>query len=484
MKYYVVGRGAKEAKGRAFPSVTLVINDWDDYGVKTLFTVWYNSSESEKTKVGQIKIISADKELYDSSGYLILKSEFEFLEDNYCSLGQDTNYYRKVKELFGGDYRRFLEPLNDAVVSAGLVDDFEDDGNYKSSLIRFSEAEKALKQGLSLLNGEEFREDYNFRFCCRIGGAARDHAADFGFDKGGALPGRTISIIGGNGTGKTQYLAKLALAISGEKDQGVFTPSRPLFNKVIAVSYSAFDKFDRPAKKRSFSYQYCGIKDSGGFLNFRKLEKKYKESCDRITKKSREMFWHKVLKKIIDEEVLDRIYDDFFDNRVYADIVRNSDGSLSSGQSILMYVVTEILANIREDSLILFDEPEMHLHPHAISRLVSMLDLILERFDSYAILATHSPIIIQEMPSKNVIVFEREGSVPSVRRLGMETFGENISEITKSVFETINNEPNYKSVLRDLSKTRTYENVLALFDNRLSLNGEIYLKGCYKSEKS
>ena len=157
---------------------------------------------------------------------------------------------------------------------------------------------------------------------------------------------------------------------------------------------------------------------------------------------------------------------------------------MSSGQSILMYVVTEILANIREDSLVLFDEPEMHLHPNAISKLVTMLNQILERFDSYAILATHSPIILQEMPSKNVLVFERTGDIPSVRGLGIESFGENITTITKNVFETVNTEPNYKTVLKNLSKTRTFDEVSILFNERLSLNSEIYLKSCYKNEKS
>ena len=113
-----------------------------------------------------------------------------------------------------------------------------------------------------------------------------------------------------------------------------------------------------------------------------------------------------------------------------------------------------------------------------------MLNLILERYDSYAILATHSPIIIQEIPSKNILVFERIGNMSNIKKLSIESFGENLSVITKHVFKTINTEENYKVVLKNLSNEKSFENVSAMFDDRLSLNAEIYLQSCYPNEKS
>lgn len=58
------------------------------------------------------------------------------------------------------------------------------------------------------------------------------------------------------------------------------------------------------------------------------------------------------------------------------------------------------------NSLLLFDEPETHLHPNMIFKLVKSLYKILETEESYAIIATHSPIIIQQVPSKNILIFE------------------------------------------------------------------------------
>lgn len=484
MKFYFNDQRTKGCSDIDFPYVKLTRDQWDDYGSKTLFTAYYVDKEDSQTRIGQLKIISKNIEDYDTSGYILVDASFSHLGENFCSLGQDTEYYKTVKKLFGEDFKKFLDPLNDITINRGMIDDFEDTSVFKDSLIRFSEAEKALKEGQGILHGQELKTEFNFSFSCKVGRAEEHHLAKFNFKKSSLIPHRIFSIIGENGTGKTQYLSKLALAISGEKDQGEFEPSRPLFNKVIAVSYSAFDQFMIPKKKRSFSYRYCGLKDSNGFLSDKKIENNYRVSCDKIENKNLKLKWFFLLKTVIDENILELIHDELFESKNYLNVARNSDGLLSSGQSILMYVITEILANIREESLILFDEPEMHLHPTAISNLITLLNELLDEFDSYAILATHSPLIIQEIPSKNVLVFERIQNIPIIRNLEIESFGENITTITKNIFKTVDIEPNYKKVLSDLSKSRSYEEVLKLFDNKLSLNSEIYLKGCYKYEES
>ena len=64
---------------------------------------------------------------------------------------------------------------------------------------------------------------------------------------------------------------------------------------------------------------------------------------------------------------------------------------MSSGERILLYNIFNILAKISFNSLIFFDEPETHLHPNAITELIAGLMFILETFQSFAIIATHSP---------------------------------------------------------------------------------------------
>src|SRR5690606_5537232 len=74
---------------------------------------------------------------------------------------------------------------------------------------------------------------------------------------------RIFAIIGKNGTGKTQLMTSLPMDIA-KKSNANFMPKTPLFSKVIAVSYSIFDRFKIPKTTASFNYIYCGLKDEKG----------------------------------------------------------------------------------------------------------------------------------------------------------------------------------------------------------------------------
>lgn len=66
----------------------------------------------------------------------------------------------------------------------------------------------------------------------------------------------------------------------------------------------------------------------------------------------------------------------------------------------------------------------------------------------------------------------------------LSVLGNNLTEITNSVFDVTSRESNYKSVLSKLSKTMSFEQVMAAFGNDLSLNAMIFLKQCYKGDDS
>ena len=160
---------------------------------------------------------------------------------------------------------------------------------------------------------------------------------------------------------------------------------------------------------------------------------------------------------------------------------------LSSGQSILLYIITEIVANIRFDSLIIYDEPETHLHPNAISQLVNTIYELTNEFQSYCILATHSPIIVRELLSRNVYIVERDSNIMTARKPLIETFGENLTTITEEIFGNRDIPNQYEKILNRLAETgNSFNEILSIVESEnipLSLNARIYLKSII-NEKS
>lgn len=465
------------------PCFALESNTWDDYSYKTTFHLYYINESRTYIEIGGIKIMhSTSKRTLD-----VIPDNFTELDDEYCSLGEDINYYEKFKKLFPSNYEEFLDRLNDAAFFPAIRDSFENSAAFKNSLLRFSEAEKALNQAKSIIENIPIDQAFQFTYNCKIENAEDLHRVPFNFGDCIDLPNRIICIVGTNGSGKTQFLAKLAMDLSGKgrklRSSDLFVPHRPLFSKIIAVSYSVFDKFSKPAKDKSFSYKYCGLRDEKGLIGQKKLVENYQESAIKIEELNRINDWHTILASIIGYDLTNYYYEEIFVKRNYEIVNQNEKRLLSSGQSFLMYVLTEVIANIRKDSLLLFDEPEMHLHPNAIANLTRAIDRILERFDSYAILATHSPIIIQEIPSRYVLVFEREGNIPIVRKLGIESFGESIEVLTEEVFRTKDVSDTYKEVFIKLRQTKSYNEVLNLFDDKLSLNAKAFLFGLYNNQK-
>ncbi|UUZ55136.1 AAA family ATPase [Massilia sp. H-1] len=86
-------------------------------------------------------------------------------------------------------------------------------------------------------------------------------------------------------------------------------------------------------------------------------------------------------------------------------------------------------------SLVLIDEPETHLHPQLISQFMAMLDSILSATDSVAIVATHSPYVVREVPAEQVkIVYHESSGAINVMKPRLKTLGADVGSISASIF--------------------------------------------------
>ena len=466
--------------------IILNYDDWDDYHYRTSFGMYYCDNEGQVHEIGFLKIYHWSNDEERTNEYRQHTKEklplvIDCLDEKFCALGQDLTYYRNLRNFLPDEYRDVLNRLNDMAVSDEIRKKFVNEKGVQSSLLRFSGAEKALNEAIELINDRQNKKDVSFKY--RVSVPYDIFSVDllFDFKKTTNFPHRMNVLIGKNGTGKTQILSKLADSLSGytdNREESPFVDGRPPIDKVMSISYSAFDQFRRPPENgtidRKFSYVYCGIQSEKGTLSIPQLKTNFAAAYNLVQKNGREEIWNNVLSALVEPE-----------HQQIVSLAREGrldEIAWSSGQHILMCTITELIARIENESIILFDEPEIHLHPNAIANMMRMFNLLLEQFNSYAIFSTHSPIILQEIPSRYIHILDREEDVLTTRKPAIECFGSNVSDIITDVFDVSLRESNYKSHIKELSKIMSYQKVLELFDNNLSFNALIFLKTCYFEE--
>ena len=375
--------------------------------------------------------------------------------------------YQAMKNMIYGNIPEFKD----------IYEVFKDDIGVQKSLLRESSAEKALFEAKYVLRNDKLEEkDISFQCSYKAPYSLNAIELNFNFKKNQYIPYRICAIVGKNGTGKTQFLSQLASSLSGLNESNnniIFKGRRPPIDRVMSISYSVFDGFNKVRGDDSvYSYVYCGLQTENGILSQDQIQQNFKMAYSQIINRGRFNDWENIIREVLESEhqdILKKIEKDDF-----------SSINWSSGQHILISTMTELVCNIEKESLILFDEPEIHLHPNAIANVMRMFSKLLEEYDSYAIFATHSPIILQELPSTNIQIFEKIDNTFLVRNPLIECFGDNISNIISDIFDVTEIESYHKQVLKKLSDQIPEEEVYKLFNEHLSIDAKIYLKTLYR----
>lgn len=479
--------------------IILLTDNWDDYSYRTTFCFKYIGRDGKICFESYVQIYceSLEEEIIQGQGPVWTKSyipeTIEQLDASYCSLGQNLRYYESLKQYLPNDYKDVLKRLNDLAYDERLWEQFKEKKGVQVSLLRSSSAEKARKEAHYLFNENENElRNLSFSYTANVPYTSKNLTIHFGFDKRKEIPYRINALVGKNGTGKTTILKDLAMDISGFVDKSLIdrygsitnyleskflNGERPVFDKIISISYSVFDPFDKRIGSQSLdSYVYCGVQTDHGVLSFKEIKEKFISALRVVHENKRTDIWEKVIRELFQNE-----QDDIIKN-IFAE--RYDKIQWSSGQNILLLSMTEAIANIEKESIILLDEPELHLHPNAIANFMRMLSEVLEYFDSYAIVSTHSPIILQEIPSSNVNILYKIDNMPFIRQPEVECFGENITRIVQDVFSVKAHESGYQSVFRKLKdKGMKKQEVYEIFSEReLGLNASIFIEHLYRNE--
>jgi len=509
----------------------LSANNWDDFGLRTLFDVRLYLPTGETAVLGEVKIFRRGQD----EGATALPAEFTGLPADYVSVGQDPGYY----EMLGAwpDVREeLLRGLRDAtLLSSAELAGLEDERAWRRSLLRFGQAEAALQAQLRT-TGREDRAAGVLSFDFNINGRRGGPVVSFRFDDRGELPGRVHALVGYNGVGKTQLLADLAAAASrvyGPSPQDGPSPrtvdrlsgADTVFGAVVAVSYSAFDDFARPPSRPDrqavgetnfFGYTYCGLRraDPGtvapegdeepaaarakqpdraeqperevaAVVDRRPpVETRELKSLDELTAEFLHAFGQAngddgrrlpllaALQRLAAEPSFGRIG---IDPAELVDLpkptIRSRFAASSTGHKVVLNIVAQLAANLHQRSLVLLDEPEAHLHPPLVAALLQALHQLLEAHDSFAVVATHSPVVLQETPAAQVHVLSRYGQHTTISDVTIETFAEGIGAITRSVFHLDSSATDYQGALQLLAQRHSLEEIDALFAHGLSAQG-------------
>lgn len=93
----------------------------------------------------------------------------------------------------------------------------------------------------------------------------------------------------------------------------------------------------------------------------------------------------------------------------------------------------------RKDAIIFFDESETTMHPEWQRRIVRRMIWFFEAFASWVhphlIFATHSPILLSDVPAGNVVLLERENNQSVVRPIDeTKAFASNIFDLYRNSF--------------------------------------------------
>lgn len=443
-----------------FPAFYLETFMWDDFGHKTRYKLWYYSEKNIRQKIGVVKIMNRNNNIT----YDVLSGKKYMFEDSYCSLGTEISYYQTIRDLLGASYKNFLFAMRDAACFSQICDDFNETRGFRNSLLRDRSAETALNYAIYVLAGFDINIPTTFVFHVIIPYHTQEFLPikfDFGQLNTQNNLNRTVALIGNNGVGKTTILSQIAECIAkGERDR--FAPHQPIFSKVISASYSIFDSFYK-IEGSSFNYSYCGIQNKDrSLMSFKDQAKRRRKSIKIINYHDRNKLLCNYLGNLLPKDVIN----DIFDGEKFIE-EKFDQLHLSSGQSMLMNLTIEIVANIRQNTLILLDEPEIHLHPKGVTTIITIINKLCNDFSSCCIMATHSSLIIQNLLSRNVIILDREpdGS-PIVRPMRVESLGENLTTITDDIFGRGEISPYYLEIVRTLvASKKNLDDILKSIQN-------------------
>lgn len=512
MEFFVQGQGIV-APSKSTSCVYLYADNWNDYSFVTMFQLTLYDDQGQSHEIGHIKI-GFKGQTTDVPTYKKMPHQFSGLDNGFFSLGQAADYYRKMAALPNGLGMRILTALRDMVISPSIVDETKEEKVFEVSFLRDTSLSVIKGQYARVLEGKAELTDYKFKFVRPE--VDEISAVKIGFKvRAESTPSTNVhAIIGRNGAGKTTLLNGMIDAITNKNSIGKFLDvsgwqeseiSSDYFSSLVSVSFSAFDPFsppqEQPDPSKGTCYSYIGLKDPEEKDRHRTIAElrddcvKSLVTCFRSPEKTTR--WKNAIEKLGSDEnfshmKLEQLAGVFFGIQINAPQLGQSDSDaflaeyfqkaipylskMSSGHAIVLLTITRLVAAVQEKTLVLLDEPESHLHPPLLSAFIRALTELLTEQNGVAIVATHSPVVLQEIPKSCVWKIYRTGKSFAIKNPEIETFGENVGLLTSEVFNLEVERSGFHSLLiNEVMTGESYDQIMSTYKQQLGLEGRSIL---------
>lgn len=510
-----------------------------DYDVS--FQVYYVKSKNMAKKIGDFKVLVQgvrNTSSYFKSNGIELKQGTIYdiskllISEKVVTIPNNIDYYKAIAILFDVKKARdYLRSICDISYYKNNYRIYSKWSGFDGVVFRDSSSGQAIiKNGYKIAIGSyELKGNINI-LLDDLGDSFEPF--EFRFHKLDKIPKDINLLIGKNGLGKTHILKNICDIITGLRASS----RKPLFNKLIVVSYSPFETFYTKRELESLMSEIYGDKrernsgsaplaiDDYSYIGFRNLDGDFEKDWPKVfsaksfseaIKYDNDIAWRSnqgegkfnsiistlalsmsfdtirfrtingsnidVTPSEINEIDLDENDEINFQEGV-AYLKGNKEVKMSSGQQIFSYMIPSIIAEIQDESLIIIDEPELYLHPALEVGLIDMLKRVLNLTKSYAVIATHSAVLAREVQSSCVKVLKEATYGTSIDKPSIETYGESLDEIIGEVFGDYALKKPYQYEIDELMNySKDFNKTLKDISKKIGDEGLVYLMSRFDS---
>lgn len=514
--------------------VLLRFVDKVDFMFRTQFDVSYYDEQGLERVLGPVKI---GMRSMGSSGSILkyIPKQFRALDETFFSLGQDEAYYSNLKELGTEKRVTILKALRDIAYDRKHFDNCKNLAVMQRSILRNISAFSASGRLRRMAGGDMRLAQYSFSYELPHVQGMPPTKLDFEVIPESNPATNIHVLIGRNGTGKTRLLKSMISSITtGDTSGGSFSYKRNRTNtetaefaNILCVAFSPFDDFsslgtDDPRipwsfiglnmqrskqDERQLEHDEHRSKQNNCFLDLKaSIEKGFCDallSCMEVAWKQK--LWTESISILksdrgFQEEEIERFAayasDQDLDLPGKEQLIKSEFSRLSSGHKVVLLIITGCVDKIEEKSIVFIDEPENHLHPPLLSALIRSLSELLKKRNGVAIISTHSPVVLQEVPRKCVWVLNKYGDYRKAEHPTIKTFGASIGSLTNDVFGLEVSNSGFHKLLWDAVtqlekerqekkepfqesaaqwKKRSYDRISTLFDRQLGDEADLLL---------